>query len=209
MTAAPPSRPSASAPGDIAGLLLAAGGGRRLGGRPKALLDHRGELLVERAAKALRQGGCTPVHVVLGAAAEQVRARAQLPGCRLVDNQSWASGMGSSLRAGLASLPSGQVAAALVLLVDQPRIGPAVISRLRQAHHSTGAELVAACYRGARGHPVLFAARHWAEVAAMAEQDRGARDFLRAHHRDVMLVECSDIGAPDDIDTPDDLLGMG
>ena len=50
----------------VAGLLLAAGGGRRLGGRPKALLAHRGRLLVEHAAEVLRVGGCARVHVVLG-----------------------------------------------------------------------------------------------------------------------------------------------
>ncbi|MFE0084546.1 NTP transferase domain-containing protein, partial [[Kitasatospora] papulosa] len=50
----------------VAGVLLAAGGGRRLGGRPKALLEHRGRPLVEHAVRALRNGGCGPVHVVLG-----------------------------------------------------------------------------------------------------------------------------------------------
>ncbi|MYW10849.1 NTP transferase domain-containing protein, partial [Streptomyces sp. SID2563] len=56
----------------IAGLLLAAGGGRRLGGRPKALLEHRGRPLVEHALRTLREGGCGPVHVVLGASADEV-----------------------------------------------------------------------------------------------------------------------------------------
>ncbi|MEU4682691.1 nucleotidyltransferase family protein [Streptomyces xinghaiensis] len=100
---APGSRTDTPAPA-IAGLLLAAGGGRRLGGRPKALLPHRGRPLVEHAARALRDGGCAPVHVVLGAAEEEVRERAELPGCVLVGNPHWAEGMGSSLRAGLASL---------------------------------------------------------------------------------------------------------
>ncbi|OSP39920.1 4-diphosphocytidyl-2C-methyl-D-erythritol synthase, partial [Streptomyces sp. 13-12-16] len=69
---------------EVVGLLLAAGGGRRLGGRPKALLTHRGRPLVEHAAGVLRAGGCTRVHVVLGARAEEVRARARLPDCVLV-----------------------------------------------------------------------------------------------------------------------------
>ncbi|WP_234101548.1 NTP transferase domain-containing protein, partial [Streptomyces venezuelae] len=57
----------------VAGLLLAAGGGRRLGGRPKALLSHRGRPLVEHAVGVLRAAGCEVVHVVLGASAELVR----------------------------------------------------------------------------------------------------------------------------------------
>src|SRR3954464_1621297 len=102
----------------VAGLLLAAGGGRRLGGRPKALLEHRGRPLVEHAVGVLRAAGrprahggpgapaggvlraagCTRVYVVLGAAAEAVRERAELGDCVLVENQQWADGMGSSLR---------------------------------------------------------------------------------------------------------------
>ena len=56
----------------VAGLLLAAGGGRRLGGRPKALLEHRNRPLIEHAVRVLRNGGCGPLHVVLGAAAVAV-----------------------------------------------------------------------------------------------------------------------------------------
>ncbi|KUJ70918.1 4-diphosphocytidyl-2C-methyl-D-erythritol synthase [Streptomyces albus subsp. albus] len=188
----------------MAGLLLAAGGGRRLGGRPKALLPYRGRPLVERAVAALRAGGCAPVQVVLGAAAAQVRERAELAGCRVAENPDWESGMGSSLRCGLAALEATDATAALVMLVDQPRIGPEVVARLLAAHRA-GAELAAASYHGERGHPVLFGRELWAEVAAGAAGDRGARDFLRAHRSRLRLVECADIAAPDDIDTPEDL----
>ncbi|WP_105970014.1 nucleotidyltransferase family protein [Streptomyces geranii] len=191
-------------PDQVAGLLLAAGGGRRLGGRPKALLEHRGGLLVEHAADALRAAGCDPVHVVLGARAEDVRQRAVLPGCVLVDNPEWAEGMGSSLRAGLASLRSTPARAVLVSLVDQPGIGSAAMSRVLAAHTSDES-LVAASYDGKRGHPVLFGAAHWAGVAAVAVGDRGARDYLRARDDTVTLVECGDVAQPYDIDVTADL----
>ncbi|MEE1941032.1 nucleotidyltransferase family protein [Streptomyces sp. TRM 70361] len=188
----------------VAGLLLAAGGGRRLGGRPKALLPHRGRPLVEYAARVLRAGGCSPVHVVLGAAAAEVRERAVLPGCVLLDNPAWEEGMGSSLRAGLASLAGTGAGAAVVALVDQPGIGPAAVARLRAAHER-GAELAAAAYGGHRGHPVLLGAGHWTAVARRAAGDRGARDHLREHAGEVVLVECGDIADPADVDTPGDL----
>ncbi|WP_371663484.1 NTP transferase domain-containing protein [Streptomyces sp. NBC_00280] len=188
----------------VAGLLLAAGGGRRLGGRPKALLEHHGHLLVERAAEALRAAGCTPVHVVLGAQADDVRKRADLPGCVLVDNPEWAEGMGSSLRAGLTSLRDTGARAALVSLVDQPGIGPEAMARILAAYVSEES-LAAASYGGTRGHPVLFGASHWTGVAAAAVGDRGARDYLKAHHDAITLVECGDVGQPYDIDTPADL----
>ncbi|MGW1712105.1 nucleotidyltransferase family protein [Streptomyces sp. NPDC002156] len=191
-------------PDQVAGLLLAAGGGRRLGGRPKALLEHRGRLLVEHAADALRAAGCTPVHVVLGARADDVRERAVLPGCVLVDNPEWAEGMGSSLRAGLASLRGTPARAVLVSLVDQPGIGPEAMARVLAAYTSEKS-LAAASYGGTRGHPVLFGAAHWGGIAAVAVGDRGARDYLRAHDDAITLAECGDVAQAYDIDTAADL----
>ncbi|MER5903943.1 nucleotidyltransferase family protein [Streptomyces mirabilis] len=188
----------------VAGLLLAAGGGRRLGGRPKALLEHRGRPLVEYAVGVLRAAGCTRVHVVLGARADAVRERARLDGCVLVDNPEWEHGMGSSLRAGLGSLAGTGARAALVSLVDQPGIGPRAVARVLAAHQDD-TSLVSAAYDGVRGHPVLFGAAHWAGVAASATGDRGARAYLKEHEAAITLVECGDVAEPFDIDTEDDL----
>jgi nicotine blue oxidoreductase len=188
----------------VAGLLLAAGGGRRLGGRPKALLEHRGRPLVEYAVGVLRAAGCTRVHVVLGARADAVRERARLDGCVLVDNPEWESGMGSSLRAGLGSLAGTGARAALVSLVDQPGIGPRAVARVLAAHQDD-TSLVSATYDSVRGHPVLFGAAHWAGVAASATGDRGARAYLKEHEAAITLVECGDVAEPYDIDTEDDL----
>ncbi|MFJ7175182.1 NTP transferase domain-containing protein [Streptomyces massasporeus] len=188
----------------VAGLLLAAGGGRRLGGRPKALLPHRGRPLVEHAVRMLREGGCATVHVVLGAQAGDVRARASLPGCVLVDNPDWEQGMGSSLRAGLDSLAGTGARAALVSLVDQPGIGPEAVARVLGAYEDEES-LASAAYDGVRGHPVLFGAAHWAGIAATATGDRGARAYLKEHRTALALVECADVARPFDIDTEADL----
>ncbi|WP_069812465.1 nucleotidyltransferase family protein [Streptomyces sp. TP-A0874] len=197
------SRPDGPAP-RVAGVLLAAGGGSRLGGHPKALLSHRGRPLVEHAALALREGGCAPVYVVLGAAAERVRERARLPGCLLVDNPAWQEGMGTSLRAGLAAAADGGARAVLVTLVDQPGVGAAAVARVA-AEYRSPSSLVAARYGEHRGHPVLFGADHWPEVARGAVGDQGARGYLRSQATRLRLVDCSDVAAADDIDTPADL----
>jgi nicotine blue oxidoreductase len=205
--------------GEVAGLLLAAGGGRRLGGRPKALLPYGGRPLIEHAVRALRDGGCDAVHVVLGAAAADVQERADLAGCVVVENPHWQDGMGSSLRAGLASLASvasltaggtasGTGGAALVGLVDQPGVGAETVARVLAAARAADdlpSALVSAAYGGRRGHPVLIGASRWAGVASSASGDRGARTYLRAHAGQTVLVECGDIGDPSDIDTPADL----
>ncbi|MEV3910397.1 nucleotidyltransferase family protein [Streptomyces canus] len=192
----------------VAGLLLAAGGGRRLGGRPKALLEHRGRPLVEHAVGVLRTAGCTRVHVVLGAAAAAVRERAELDDCVLVENPEWTDGMGSSLRAGLDSLTGTEARAALVSLVDQPGIGAEAVRRVLTAYEGE-TSLVSAVYDGVRGHPVLLGAAHWAGITASATGDRGARAYLKEHADAITLVECADVAEPYDIDTTADLKHLG
>ncbi|GII02400.1 nucleotidyltransferase family protein [Planobispora takensis] len=183
----------------IAGLLLAAGSGSRLG-TPKALVEFRGERLVDRGVRLLHDGGCHPVVVVLGAATVQVR------GAVAVRNPDWESGMGSSLRVGLAALPpdAGHV---VIALVDQPLIGVPVVERLVRAARE-GAEVAVATYGGAPRNPVLIARERFAEVAELAVGDVGARPFLRAHPELVVKVPCDDVGDPADIDTPADLAGL-
>jgi CTP:molybdopterin cytidylyltransferase MocA len=180
----------------VAGVLLAAGAGSRLG-TPKALVELGGRRLADRGADLLRDGGAEPVIVVLGA------ARVDVPGVVAVHNPDWATGMGSSLAAGLRAVPE-DCAAAVIALADQPLIGPGVVRRLIAAYRA-GAEVVAAAYDGKPRNPVLLARRHWPEVLATAVGDAGARPFLRAHPELVTVVECADIGSPDDLDTPGDL----
>jgi molybdopterin-guanine dinucleotide biosynthesis protein A len=132
----------------VAGLLLAAGGGRRYG-QPKALVVRDGRLAVERALDVLRDGGCDPLAVVLGAAAGEVRARADLAQATAVDNPDWATGMGSSLRVGLAALDAVDAVAALVMLVDTPGVTPGPRSWPGPA--TTGSPATPSCSAGTTG----------------------------------------------------------
>jgi CTP:molybdopterin cytidylyltransferase MocA len=181
-----------------AGLVLAAGEGRRFG-RPKALIELAGERLVDRAVRVLHHGGCDLVVAVLGAAVVEV-PEADL----IVVNEDWSSGMASSLRAGLAVQPPG-VGAVVVLLVDQPGISDAAVRRLLAAC-AAGATVAVATYGGQRRHPVLLASLHWEEVSRLAVGDVGARPFLAAHPDLVVEVPCDDVASPADVDTVDDLL---
>lgn len=181
-------------------MLLAAGGGRRYG-MPKALVRHRGRLFVEHAAQVLHDAGCAPVVVVLGAAAAEVRAAADLPGSSLVDNPQWTSGMGSSLRAGLAAVEPSDAEAAVILPVDTPGVTAAAVRRL--AALAGPDALARATYDGAPGHPVLIGRARWADVAATATGDAGARDYLAAHRP--LAVPCEDIAGGADVDRPEDL----
>ena len=181
-------------------MLLAAGEGTRLGG-PKALVEVAGTRLVDRGVTLLREGGTAPVVVVTGA------VDVPLLGVITVHNPDWRSGMGSSLAAGLGAVP-GSCAAAVIALVDQPLIGPAVVRRLVAAYLD-GAVIAVASYGGKTRNPVLLARDEWAGVLAMAVGDVGARPYLQAHPELVTAVECGDIGRPDDVDTPEDLARVG
>jgi len=180
--------------------VLAAGGGRRYGG-PKALVRHEGSLLVERAVATVRAGGCGPIIVVLGAAAAEVRAQAQLGDVTLVENEGWKSGMGSSLRVGLEALGATDADAVVVLLVDTPGVTAEAVRRVAQKDGRDS--LVAATYGNRRGHPVLLGRDHWAGVSLLASADVGARAYLSARSAEVHTVPCDDIADDTDMDFPE------
>jgi nicotine blue oxidoreductase len=180
--------------------VLAAGGGRRYGG-PKALVRHDGSLLVERAVSTVRDGGCSQIVVVLGAAADEVRSTAQLGDVTIVENEGWKSGMGSSLKVGLEALGEADVDSVVVLLVDTPGVTAEAVRRVTAT--SARDSLATATYGTRRGHPVLLGRDHWAGVAILATGDIGARAYLSARSASVRLVPCDDISDDTDMDFPE------
>jgi nicotine blue oxidoreductase len=156
--------------------------------------------LVERAVATVRDGGCAPVVVVLGAESAQVRTDADLGGVTVVDNPDWRTGMGSSLRVGLAALKAANAEAVVVTLVDMPGITAEAVARL--AALADPAALAMAGYGQRRGHPVLLGREHWTGVATLAIGDVGARPYLTAHASAVELVACDDVADDADLDVP-------
>jgi CTP:molybdopterin cytidylyltransferase MocA len=187
----------------LAGLVLAAGAGSRMG-TPKALLrDEKGLAWAVRAVRALRAGGCGDVHVVVGALGDEVAAELESEDVRVVEASHWAEGMGASLRAGLAALADTDAnpTAVLVAVVDMPGLDAAVVRRM--ARYAVPDALARATYHGIPGHPVVLGCEHLDEVARHAHGDVGARDFLRDHPPS--LVECSDLSDGTDVDEPGQL----
>jgi CTP:molybdopterin cytidylyltransferase MocA len=182
-----------------AGLLLAAGGGRRYG-MPKALVEQDGQLLVERGLATLWAGGCEPIVIVLGALADTVAGRADLAGATVVVNPDWQHGMGSSLRAGLTALAATAAQAAAILLVDTPGVTAEAVRRVLSG--AAPGVLMVATYHGQPGHPVLLGREHWTGASELAVGDVGARAYLRSRHAEVRTVACEDIADGTDLDTP-------
>jgi CTP:molybdopterin cytidylyltransferase MocA len=192
--------------GVVAGIVLAAGAGTRMG-RPKGLVrSPDGTPWVSRAVTALAAGGCAPILVVTGARAEAVQELVPAPG-EVVVARGWSEGMGASLRAGLRALEqrAPAVVAVIITLVDMPGVTAQTVARLRRQTGSSGPGVLArAGYDGVPGHPVLIGREHWAGVIATAVGDAGARGYL-AGRPDVVLVEAADVGSGEDVDTPDRL----
>jgi nicotine blue oxidoreductase len=105
----------------------------------------------------------------------------------------WELGGGASLRCGLREL-APETGAAVVVLADGPDLAPAAIDRVVGAWREGAEDVVAASYSGVRGHPVVLGRAVWDRVP-----DEGARAF------DPVLVPCDDLGAPGDVDRPEDL----
>jgi nicotine blue oxidoreductase len=175
----------------FAGLVLAAGEGRRFGG-PKAPVVIEGERLVDRAVRCLADAGCSPVIVVLGAWVGDV------PGAQVLVNGDWAEGMGTSLRTGLLTIETEQeISSVVVTLVDLPGMTSTAVRRVIDAD----ASIAMAAYGGEPGHPVRIDRAHWAGVLASVSGDSGARAYLRGRD-DVLLVEVGDVADGRDLDTP-------
>jgi len=187
-------------------MIIAAGGGRRIGG-PEALL-HQGERpLVNQVLDTMREAGCGPLVVVLGAAADQVRATADLSGTMVVVNRSWGTGIGSSIRLGLDALPDPRIEAVVVVPVDMPGLTTAAVRRVAALPYPEA--LVCATYEGLRGYPMLFGRRHWAGIAALANADVGARPYLMAHKDEIVDIACDAVADGSRANTPELLAAWG
>jgi len=178
----------------IVALILAAGEGSRIG-LPKAIVEIDGERLIDRAASLFKKAGCTEVYVVLGAWVGEVA------GAKVIVNEEWNEGMGSSLRIGLSHLSSlPEVEGVLVSLVDLPGLS---VQAVEQILRESG-EIVVGTFGGKPGHPVKFSRKHWQGVIASAVGDVGARNYL-ASRSDVQYVELGELAEGTDVDTRADL----
>lgn len=187
----------------IYGVLLAAGTSSRMG-RPKQLLEWGGRPLVRHVVQTALASRLDGLIVVIGAAAAEVRqALDGLTGqVQLVECADYAEGQAASLRAGLAALPAG-AEAAVVLLVDMPLVGPALIDRILAAYADAPAAVaVVPRHNGRRGNPALLAAELFAELGAL-KGDTGARALLERHAERVVWLDVDDPAVTTDADTPE------
>jgi len=183
----------------VAGIVLAAGGSNRYG-RPKQLLEWRGEPFVRHAARLALQAGLSPLIVVTGAASEEVQAALDELPVACVHNPDWESGQSTSLRAGVLSLPE-TTGAAVFLLSDQPHIPLSLVRGLMERHQSTLAPIVAPLIDEQRGNPALFDRGLFSLLGQLSGDTGGRQLFSRVRP---LWVPWHDPNALLDVDTPQD-----
>ncbi|MCN0153735.1 nucleotidyltransferase family protein [Salinispora arenicola] len=181
-------------------MIIAAGGGRRIGG-PEALLRQGENPLVSTMIETMTAAGCERIVVVLGAAADQVRETADLTRATVVVNRAWGTGVGSSIRAGLAAIDDDAVEAVAVVPVDMPGLTAEAVRRVAALPYPD--VLVCATYGGLRGYPMLFGRRHWSGIATLARADVGARPYLLAHKDQIVDISCDTVADGSRVDSPE------
>jgi molybdenum cofactor cytidylyltransferase len=188
-------------------IMLAAGRSSRMGGPNKLLADFEGKPLVRRTAERVLASAADGQIVVTGHQAARVRDAIGDLNVQSVHNADFASGLASSLKVGVGSLPE-DAAGALIVLGDMPGVTSADLDRLIDAFRQAGGRAVArATHNGKRGNPVILPRGVFGAVAAL-EGDTGARHLIESGNAEVVDVELG-ASASIDVDTPEAMTRAG
>ncbi len=189
----------------VGAVLLAAGEGSRIGGRPKCLLELGGVPLIRRALVALSGGGVDEVVVVLGRHGERIEPVVREFPVTLVHNPHPEQGQASSMRAGLRALPA-TLDCVLVALADQPLLHAQDIADLIKAYKQRpeGVELVQPLVDGQRGNPLVFSAAVREQIESESG-DAGCRRWQQHNASRVLHWPTSNRRYGVDIDTEQDI----
>ncbi len=184
----------------IAAVVLAAGRSTRMGA-PKLLLPLRGRSVLRHVIDHVHGSRCDGIVVVVGEAADRVAAEARGPGVRVVVNERYREGMGTSLAAGISAL-TPECEAAVVLLGDQPCVTAEVINSLIDAYRKTGKPIVASRYGEVLGPPTLIGGALFHEARRLGGAG-GGRSLIR-RYPDLVAEVLLPPSAAVDVDTPEE-----
>ena len=203
----------------VAALLLAAGESTRMG-QVKALLQWRGQTILDYQLDALVSGGVRRTVVVLGHESEKLESLLEVrAGVEWVYNPQFVRGKTTSLKAGLRTLrqipenspPAPESYALLILNVDQPRSGT-TIRRIIEIHFEadTGGTpgqdhlITIPTYQGKGGHPIILSPTLEQELADIDEDTMGLKAIVRRHRKETRRVEMAIPEVLTDLNTPGD-----
>ena len=191
----------------LAAVILAAGRSTRMGGPNKLLAELRGKPLVRIVTEQVLASKATDVTVVTGHQATEVERALRGLNVTFVHNPDFATGLASSVKAGIAAVPK-TAAGAVVCLGDMPLIDASLVDRLIAAFEPDRGMLIAVPVSdGRRGNPVLWSRRFFSELMSL-DGDIGARHLIARHAEAVAEVAVEGQGAFVDIDTPQALAAV-
>jgi molybdenum cofactor cytidylyltransferase len=189
----------------VGAVLLAAGAGSRMGGRPKALLELNGVSLVLRQLIALSGGGVDELVVVLGHHADSIRPVIEQFPVTLVHNPNPDDGQVSSQRLGLQAL-NPKLDAVLVALADQPLVNEHDIGNLIGAYkrRAEGTSVLVPRVGGRPGNPVIFSVDVRQQILS-GDINVGCRQWRASHPEAVMHFDTDNRRYVLDVDTLEDV----
>lgn len=192
----------------ICAVVLAAGLSRRMGVQ-KLLLPFGNKTVIGHIIDQLLASTVDEIHVVVGHQAERISRELSGQAVSIVNNPNYKSGMLSSVRCGLQSLPE-KCRAVMVVLGDQPSITTELIDQMLQSFATTEKSILVPLYKGKRGHPILFSSLYRDEILTQ-HGDVGLRGLLHGHSNDIFELAVSTASVLCDMDCPEDYrreLGM-
>jgi len=189
----------------LAGVILAAGEGRRFGGA-KALARINGVSFLELVAERLKRIGCSPIIAVAGSEAGAVEYECRLLEIGCVNNQNWRSGQFSSLQTGLKQI--GDADGVLIALVDHPAVKLETYQGLSRAFVNNPNKILIPIYKDRKGHPIIIPGRLISDIIG-ASDNTTLKDILVIHEEIIFLFNCDDPGILFDIDRREDIEKAG
>jgi len=194
----------------IAGLILSAGLSKRMGGKPKALLEYRGKTFLEIVVEKLKSASIKDCFIILGHRADEIKKLSEKKellniGCHFIFNQNYIEGgMLSSIITGINEI-KGKYDALMLYPVDYPSIKNDTLNGIIKEYELYPDTIISPAYNGRMGHPVLISSDYFDEII-QAPPDKGARVVIHGYEGkpELRIIDTDDKGVRFDIDTPED-----
>ncbi len=191
-----------------AALILAAGRSSRSGSSHKLLSEIAGQSVIQQTANTIKESGYTCISAVTGYRAKEVSSELSGYPITMIHNPDYASGMGTSLKAGFADM-ANDYDTCLIALGDMPFVQKTTHTMLIEtAQNITEASIFIPTFNGKRGNPVLWRKEHFPALQQITG-DKGGRSIIHEHEHLVYEVEVNDPGILIDLDTPEALAQFG
>jgi len=169
-------------------IILAAGSSSRLG-QAKQNLHYKGKTLLQHSIDTALSAGCSPVMVVVGASSEEILTGLETTDITILQNKNWATGMASSIHAGIDKLSNDfkKVKQVILMVCDQPFVDPILLNKLIEEKTKGNKKIVASAYSETLGVPALFDKSIFPELLSLKGSE-GAKKILLTYSKDVAKV---------------------